>query len=250
MAEKRTILGIAVDDVTIDEAVAWVLDHALASPCRQVVTVNPEFIMAAQRNRAFADVLNAADLSVPDGAGLIWAARWLRSPLRQRVAGVDLVDALARQSARRGLRLYFLGAQPGVAAQAACVLAERYAGLIVAGSFAGSPSPGDESAILERVTEASPHVLLVAYGAPQQDLWIARNRARIPAGIAMGVGGSFDFISGRVRRAPGWMQELGLEWLFRLWHEPWRWRRMLALPRFVWAIVRAGRIGAGRLHVL
>jgi N-acetylglucosaminyldiphosphoundecaprenol N-acetyl-beta-D-mannosaminyltransferase len=237
MSERRTILGISVDDVTMDEAVSWIVHHAVDGACRQVTTVNPEFIMAARRIPAFAAAINGADLCVPDGAGLLWAARWQRSLLRQRVAGVDLVDALARESARLGLRVYFLGAQPGVAAEAAAVLTRRYPGFMVAGAYAGSPSPREERDILERLARSAPHILLVAYGAPQQDLWIARNRERIAAGVAIGVGGSFDFISGRVRRAPRRMQRLGLEWLFRLWLEPWRWRRMLALPRFVWAVL-------------
>ena len=240
MSTRRTILGISVDDVTMDEAVSWVARFASGDTCRQAVTVNPEFIMAARSDAAFTAVLNNADLAVPDGAGLLWAARRQGTPLRMRVAGVDLVEALARESAGTGLRLYLLGARPGVAEEAASVLTERYPGLRVVGSFAGSPAREDENSILERVRSAAPHVLLVAYGAPQQDLWIARNRERISAGVAIGVGGSFDFIAGRVAHAPRRMQQLGLEWLFRLWHEPWRWRRMLALPRFVWAVL-AGR---------
>lgn len=220
------------------EAVEQIVASTAAAPCRQVVTVNPEFLMAARRDPAFAAVLNNADLAVADGVGLIWAARRLGHPLPERVTGVDLVEGVAAVAARQGLRLYLLGAQEGVAAAAAAVLCARYPGLIVAGTYAGSPATAEDDAIVARVNQAQAGILFVAYGAPRQDLWIARNRARLSAGVAVGVGGAFDFISGRSRRAPRWMQRLGLEWLHRLYHEPWRWRRMLALPRFVWAVLR------------
>ncbi len=241
MQPKRVfILGIGVHDVTMDEALQHIMAFATSGTFHHVVTVNPEFIMAARQNAEFAAVLNAADLAVPDGVGLLWAARWQGRPLRQRVAGVDLVERVAEASARRGLRLYLLGAAEGVAADAARRLTQRYPGLLIAGTYAGSPRPDEEEAILSRIIEARPHILFVAYGSPQQDLWIARNRERLGVGVAMGVGGAFDFIAGRARRAPLWVQRLGLEWLHRLLHEPWRWRRMLALPRFVWAVLSGG----------
>ena len=239
-ARRVLILGIGVHDVTMDEAVQQIVAFAASGDFHHVVTVNPEFIMAARENAQFAAVLNAADLAVPDGAGLLWAARQQGQPLRERVAGVDLVERVAEAGARWGLRLYLLGAQEGVAVEAARRLTQRYPGLLVAGAYAGSPRPDDEAAILSRISEARPHILFVAYGAPQQDLWIARNRERLGVGVAMGVGGAFDFIAGRARRAPRWVQRLGLEWLHRLLHQPWRWRRMLALPRFVWAVLTGG----------
>lgn len=220
------------------QAVDRIVASAAADSCRQIVTVNPEFIMAARRDPAFADVLNNADLAVPDGMGLIWAARWRGHPLPERVAGVDLVERVAAVAARQGLPVYLLGAQPGVAAAAATVLSAHYPGLIVAGTYAGSPAPDEDEAIVARVNQAQASILFVAYGAPRQDLWIQRNRARLKLGVAVGVGGAFDFISGCSRRAPRWMQRLGLEWLHRLYHEPWRWRRMLALPRFAWTVLR------------
>jgi len=232
------ILNIAVDDVTMDEAVARLMELATSGSFHHVVTVNPEFIMTARQDAAFAAVLNAADLAVPDGIGLIWASRLRGRPLRERVAGVDLVERTAAGAAQLGLRLYLLGARPGVADEAAARLIERYPGLTIAGAYAGSPLPVEEDTIIARIQQASPHILFVAYGAPQQDLWIHRNRQRLGVGVAMGVGGAFDFISGRSRRAPRSVQRLGLEWLYRLYHEPWRWRRMLALPRFAWAVLR------------
>ncbi len=240
-ASRVRILGVDIDNVTMAEAVEQLVGAAASGAFCHVVTVNPEFVMIAQRDAAFRRVLQTADLAVPDGVGLLWAARWRGAPLRERVPGVDLVERLSAAAARYGLRVFFLGAQPGVAEAAAAKLRDRYAGLPVAGTYAGSPRPEDEEYILALIEQARPHVLFVAYGAPQQDLWIDRHRRRLGPCVAMGVGGAFDFISGRAQRAPRWLQRLGLEWLHRLVREPRRWRRMLALPRFVWAVVTERR---------
>jgi N-acetylglucosaminyldiphosphoundecaprenol N-acetyl-beta-D-mannosaminyltransferase len=155
------------------------------------------------------------------------------------VAGSDLVPRIAERAAAHGWRLFFLGAGRGVAQEAAARLRRRYAGLQVAGTYAGSPALDEEAEIVDLVRAASPHVLLVAYGAPAQDLWIARNLERLGVPVCMGVGGAFDFVGGVRKRAPLWVQRLGLEWLYRLLQEPWRWRRQLALPRFTIAVLAA-----------
>lgn len=232
------ILGIRVDDVTMDEALAMVDAFIADGGPHQITTVNPEFVVEAQRNAPFRVVLEGADLSLPDGVGLLWAARALRQPLRERVAGSDMVPEVARLSARRGYRLYLLGAAPGVAERAAEMLARDCPGLRIVGTHAGSPSPCDEDDIVARVVAAEPDVLFVAYGAPRQDLWIYRNLHRLNVPVCMGVGGALDFIAGVAVRAPEWMRRAGLEWLHRLWRQPWRWRRMLALPRFATLVFR------------
>ncbi|MGB8647980.1 MAG: WecB/TagA/CpsF family glycosyltransferase [Anaerolineae bacterium] len=234
------ILGVRVDDVTMAEALALageMIDGPAAS-CRQVVSVNPEFIMTARRNPAFARVLAASDLNLTDGANLIRAARWLGLTLRERVAGSDLAPRLAARAAERGWRLYLLGAAEGVAAQAAANLQKEHSQLQVVGTWAGSPALREEDELVKRVNASGAQVLLVAYGAPAQDLWIARNRERLAARVAIGVGGTFDFIAGRVPRAPLWMQHAGLEWLFRLARQPWRIKRQAALAGFVWLVLR------------
>ena len=235
------ILGVRVDDVTSDEALALIQRFIAQRTPRQICTVNTEFIMAAQRNETFRQVINDAAICLPDGVGILWAARRLGHPLRERVAGSDMVEQIAAHAARRGWRVYLLGAAPGVADKAAAILQARHAGLDVAGTFAGSPVPAEEEAIVERIRATQPDVLFVAFGAPSQDLWIARNQPRLQVPVAMGVGGALDFIAGVAKRAPGWLQRLGLEWLYRLIREPWRWRRQLALPRFVWRVWRVRR---------
>jgi N-acetylglucosaminyldiphosphoundecaprenol N-acetyl-beta-D-mannosaminyltransferase len=183
--------------------------------------------------------LNEADLTVADGAGLMWAARYLGKPLRARVTGVELVRSLARMAEKRGFRIYLLGAREGIAQAAARVLQDEYPNLLIAGTYAGSPALEDEEGIINRIVAARPHMLFVAYGFPQQDMWIERNRNRMNVPLSMGVGGAFDYISGAIKRAPAWIRRLGLEWLYRLIRQPWRWRRMLRLPRFVWLVLRS-----------
>ncbi|MHB1294761.1 MAG: WecB/TagA/CpsF family glycosyltransferase [Anaerolineae bacterium] len=230
------ILGIRIDNVTVSETLD-VLDCFVAERRpHQVVTVNPEFVMEAQRNDAFRVTLAASDLSLPDGAGLLWASRVLGKPLRERVTGSDSLPLIAQRSAQRGHRLFLLGAAPGVAERAAAILCRDNPGLQIVGTYAGSPDPSEEEAIVARVRAARPDYVFVAYGAPRQDLWIHRNLQRLGVPVCMGVGGAFDFVAGLAVRAPVWMRRLGLEWLHRLWHQPWRWRRMLALPRFAWHV--------------
>jgi len=243
-APTRRILGVRVHDVTMAEALRIAEGFLAEGGAHQICTVNPEFVMHARRDPAFFHVLERADLNVPDGVGLLWAGRVLKQPLRERVPGVELMEALAARAAERGWKIFLLGAAAGVAERAAAVLRARYPGLIVAGTFAGSPRPEDAPLILERLRRARPDLLFVAYGAPQQDLWIARHQPELGIPVAMGVGGAFDFIAGVVPRAPRWMREAGLEWLYRFIRQPWRWRRMLALPRFVLAVL-AARYGKG-----
>ncbi len=226
------ILGIPIHDVTLEEAVeqaaAWVREGG----AHQMATVNPEFVMAARRDVAFRDVLERADLCLPDGVGITLAARYLGRSLRERVAGVDLVEALAARAAREGWRLFFLGAAPGVAERAASVLAACHPGLAIAGTYAGSPREEEEEEIVQRVRASGADILLVAYGAPAQERWLARNLARTGAKVGIGVGGAFDYIAGVVPRAPRWMRRVGLEWLYRLIRQPWRWRRQRVLPLY------------------
>ena len=230
---RFTLLGVPVDALTEAEAVDWVARAIAEGRPRLVISVNPERIMHAGRDPAFATVLRQADLALADGAGVLWAARRLGHPLPGRVAGVDFVKALAARGAAAGWRFFFLGAAPGVAAAAGQVLRDSYPGFVLAGAESGSPEQGADPATTEAIRSSRAQVLLLAFGAAAEEAWLSRNLERSGAVIGLGVGGAFDFISGRARRAPPWMREHGLEWLHRLGRQPWRWRRMLALPRFV-----------------
>lgn len=236
--ESISILGVKVHRLTSTQAMNMVRRFMTEPRLHQVATVNPEFVIAAQQNANFHQVLNGADLCLPDGVGLILAGYRKGKPLPERVAGSDFVYALADEAARQGWRLYLLGAAPGVAEQAAITLQSKYPGLQIAGTYSGSPDESENEEIVERINQSSADVLYVAFGAPNQDLWIARNReALVGVRVAIGVGGSLDFIAGTALRAPEWVQRIGLEWLYRLVREPWRWKRMLALPRFAFLIL-------------
>lgn len=197
----------------------------------QIVTVNLDFMRLADRDPAYRAVLNRADLAVADGMPLVWFSRLGTASLPERVAGIDLVEQCCRLATEESVPVFFLGALPGVAAEAARVLSGRYPGLRIAGTysppFGPASSEGDEE-IVRVVSAAGRCVLLVAFGAPRQDRFISDHLHEFDAAIAMGVGGSFDIFAGTLRRAPFWMQRTGFEWIWRLMQEPRRlWRRYL-----------------------
>ena len=235
------ILGVRIDDVTFEETIATIQNYIQTGGFHQIVTVNPEFVMAAQTNEEFRDTINHSDLSLPDGIGIWWASRRMGTPVRQRVPGVDLVWRLAQLAHESGCRIFLLGAMPGVAERAAGKMTRAFPCAQFVGTFSGSPHSDQAEDILARVHAARPHILLVAFGAPTQDLWIARYAGQLAVPVCVGVGGSFDYIAGEQPMAPPFLRKVGLEWMFRLLTQPWRWRRMLALPRFAWQVLWSKR---------
>ena len=233
----RVILSVPVHDVTYTETLDWIQRAITAGEPRQLCTVNPEFVMTAQIHSEFLRVLQNADLCLPDGQGLLWAARWHGLALRERVAGSTLLGLLAERAAIHGWRMFFLGAAPGVAARTAAILERQHQDLPAIETMEGNPRPEAAAGIVARVRAARPDILLVAFGAPTQELWINRHSETLRVPLMIGIGGAFNFLAGVTPRAPLWAQRLGLEWLHRLCMQPWRWRRMLALPRFAWAIL-------------
>lgn len=207
--------------------------------CRHVVTLNPEYVMLAKRHDGFANAVRRGDLITADGIGVLIAARLLGEPLGRRVdrvTGTDLVDWLAAASGTLAAPLFLLGGRPGVAEEAARRLASRVPAARIAGWWGGgTAAAADDERTLTRLRESGTRALLVAYGAPGQVLWIERNRdALAEAGVrvAIGIGGVLDFLAGAVPRAPSIARRAGLEWLYRLIREPWRWRRQVVLPVF------------------
>lgn len=243
--ESITILDVPLHRVTMEQTVDLVGVFMTQPGGRQIATVNPEFIMTAQQDAQFMGILQGADLCIADGIGLVLASRWMNVPLPERVPGSELVYRLAEAAAAHGWRLFLLGAAPGVAEEAAAIFQSRYPELIIAGTYAGSPDEAENENIVNMINDSQADLLFVAYGAPKQDKWIARNREEFTTvRLAMGVGGSLDFITGRSKRAPQWVQQIGLEWLHRLIKEPWRWRRMLALPQFAVKVLFTPRGGS------
>lgn len=253
MGNKVTILSVRVDNRTSSDIVEVIREwlSTRSGKLRHIVTVNPEFIMMARADPSFEHVLNCADLATPDGIGVILAARLQGVHLAGRLTGVDLTGLLA-EIREPAPKLFLLGAADGIAREAAQRLIQQHPGVAITGTWSGSPRDDDLNEIDARITESGADTLLVAFGAPEQDLWIERHNQRL-AGcgivIAIGVGGTFDYLSGRVPRAPRLIRRIGFEWLYRLIRQPWRWRRQLALPKFV-ALVFWERItGKGRASV-
>lgn len=238
--ERIFLLGIPIDGYTyttwLDQIAEWI--HHPSTHLHQICTVNPEFLMIAQKDAEFFKLLRRVDANVPDGTGLLIGAKLIGQSLPSRVTGSDGLPRLALRAAEAGWRIYFLGAAEGVADLTATKLKQANPHLPIAGVYAGSPADEEVDAIIEKINASKADILLVAYGAPKQDLWIDKHRDRLNVKVAIGVGGAFDYISGIVPRAPGWMRQLGLEWVYRLYKQPWRWRRMVRLPLFVIAVLR------------
>jgi N-acetylglucosaminyldiphosphoundecaprenol N-acetyl-beta-D-mannosaminyltransferase len=236
--ERARVLGVPVDAVTTAEVLRFVRRRIEDRQPAQIVTVNAEFAIRARRDERFRAVLERAELATPDSAGILWALRRQGVDLPYRVGGSDLLWSLCLQAEEFGHRVFLLGGANGVAQAAAHRLGAAYPRLPIAGTYSGSPSPLDESSIVHLIRRSRTDILFVAFGAPQQELWIARNLAATGALCAVGVGGSLDYIAGTVKRAPIWLREHNLDWLWRLIQQPWRWRRMLALPQFAWLVIR------------
>jgi len=229
---SRRILGVRIDDVTEDEAVARCVAF-VAEGRRGVVTPNPEIVMAARADRALRHALARADLAIPDGGGLLLAARLWGQPFRAQVRGSDLTSHLLAEAATRDWRVFLLGGAPGVAEAAAAQIQARWPALRIVGTDAARADEAHDQATRGAIAAAGRvDLLLVAFGASRQEGWLARNLPLLDVGVALGVGGTLDFLAGRVRRAPRPIRRMGLEWLFRLIVQPWRWRRQLRAARF------------------
>lgn len=229
---QQTSAPFPVDPLTIATAARHICALAEAGERAHIVTLNPELVMRARRDAGLARVLRAARVVTADGVGVVGALRLAGQPAPARVTGVDLIVALAREAAARGLPIFLLGAPPGVAQETAERLAELAPNVRIVGWWAGSPQPRDDAEAVARIRASGARLVFVAYGAPAQEFWIARNLSALPALVAIGVGGAYDMLTGRIPRAPRWMRAAGLEWLHRLARQPYRWRRMLALPHF------------------
>jgi len=236
-----SVLGCRVDAIGCDAAVAWIA--ALANPSSSsgqavaepglVVTLGVEMVMAAQRDAAFRDTIDRAALVTCDSIGLLLASRLRGGPLRERVTGIELVDALAARSASNGdVRLYLLGGAADTAARAGAALLRRFPGAVVSGSRDGYFGPEENDAVAAAIRASGANVLLAGLGFPKQEFWIDQHLAATGCGVGIGIGGSLDVYAGNVVRAPEVFRRTGLEWAYRLGKEPRRWRRQLALPRF------------------
>lgn len=233
------LLDVWIDKVDLEGAVAEIDTFVQVGTPHQVMTVNVDFLRLSYQDAAFRNLINTSDLVVPDGMPLLWASRLLGDALPERVTGVEMISACARLAVERGYSIFLLGAKPGVARDAAAALKRRYPGLRIAGTYAppvGPFSPDEEMRMVRMIQELRPEMLFVAFGAPKQDQWIRKHLGHLGVPVCMGCGASLDFLAGRVKRAPLWMQLHGLEWLYRVGQEPTRlWKRYFIddLPIFM-----------------
>lgn len=225
---KKNILGVDIDNLTLEEAVAAGCALLEQDGSHYVVTPNPEFILTAKKNEAFQSVLNAADLSLPDGIGVIYAAKLLGRPLKGRAPGIEFAQGLMEHLAQSEKKLFLLGAKPGVAEQAAENLCKTYPGLTICGVNDGYFK--DDAPVIEKIKASEADVVFVCLGAPKQELWMAKNGPNTGAALLVGLGGCLDVFAGNVQRAPELWQKAGMEWLYRLIKEPSRFGRMARLP--------------------
>ena len=237
MKEIATILGVPVVAYTMDEAVVKLTEDTRKNKRNFVVTANAEIIMMAQADPEYKKILSeTAELILPDGAGTVWAGNYLGYTIPERVAGYDLYLRLLEEAANSKIPVYFFGGKPGIAEEAAQEGKRRLPGLKVSRCRNGYFSAEEEPGIIEDINRSGAAMLFAALGAPKQEKWLAKYRKRLKPCLLMGIGGSFDVLAGKMQRAPKWMQDAKLEWLFRLLKQPSRFGRMLALPKFVFAV--------------
>ena len=238
MSNKVDILGVQVDSLTMAEAVDKADQFMEEKACVLIATANAEMIMRATHDRELMRILNEAALVVPDGAGTVWAARHLGCEMPERVAGYDLAQHLMKLAPEKNQRIYFFGSAPGVAEKAKNKAEELYPGIQIVGVRNGFFTQKDEAEIIREIREAKPDLLLVALGVPKQEKWLAAHKEELQVPVSIGVGGTLDVMAGVMKRAPKWMQEAKLEWLFRGMLQPKRAGRLVALPKFVWKVLR------------
>ena len=231
------VLGVSFDNVTMDEAVDKAMAFLEEDRPHLAATPKPEIVQRAGRDPEYAEVLRQADLVIPDGIGVVYAARILGRPLKGRVPGIDLASALMERMARTGKRLFLLGAKPGGAEQAAVKLQAEHPGLVVCGAHDGYFQ--EDGPVVEAIRTARADVVFVCLGFPRQEKWAAAHGQAAGARLYIGLGGALDVFAGKVERAPEQFQRLGLEWLYRLMKEPSRIGRMAKLPLFLVSAVGA-----------
>lgn len=232
---RTDVLHVGFDNVTMDEAVELALGLTLEDGFKYAVTPNPEIVWVARKDAELSEALRSAALVIPDGIGIIYGAKILGRPLKEKVGGADFAVKLMEELGKRGKSVFLLGAKPGVAEKAAENLAEACPGLIIAGTHDGYFT--DDGPVIDIINAAAPDLLLVCLGAPKQEKWMLKNASRLSARLAIGLGGSLDVYAGVVERAPEIMRKLNLEWLYRVGRDPKRYGRGLRLPAFLFAVI-------------
>jgi len=233
MAEKIDIHGVMIDNVTMDEALSRVLKMLDGKTPNKIYTPNSEIIMQACRNKSLMDILNSAELTIPDGAGVILASKILGRPLKQKVSGIDLVRKIFESTKNRAISFFILGGKPGVPEKASINIFSEFPKAKIAGFHHGYFKDSEVPDIINKINESKAEILLVGLGAPKQEKWIYNYADKLNSKVIMGIGGSIDVFAGTASLAPEFIRRAGFEWLYRLVRQPSRYKRMMDLPRFM-----------------
>ena len=228
---RVNVLGVGIDNLTLSEAVDKALSLISEHRCAYMVTPNPEIVMAAWDDPKVSKAIENADLVIPDGVGVMQAARILGTPLREHMPGIDAATEIIKRLASRGGSVFLYGARPGVAEKAAERMKQRFPELVICGTNDGYGN--DDGAVVSKINAAKPDFVMVCLGVPKQELWMAKHAAKLDAGLMAGLGGTIDVFSGQVKRAPLIWQKLKLEWLYRCFEEPKRFRKIKRIPQFI-----------------
>lgn len=233
MRKTVNIAGIAIDDITMDQAVQTIYEFIDSGKNHAIYTPNAEIMMEGITNKEIRHVLNTADMLVADGAGVVLASKILGKEVKQKVSGVDLVKNLLISSEKRPIRFFLFGGKPGIAEKAHANIICDYPCAQIVGTRNGYFTETDEEDIVNEINKSDADILLVCLGAPKQELWIHKNKDKLQVKACLGVGGTLDILAGNVKLAPDFFRNNGLEWLYRLYKEPYRFKRMLRLPKFI-----------------
>lgn len=242
MKDKVNILGVYVDMVNIPQAADKIMGFFEEEKLHKVYTPNSEILMVAYKDEDFAKLLNDAELLTADGIGVVYASKILGRPIKERAAGYDIACEVLERIKGTEHSVFLFGGKPGVAETAKEKLEEKYPGIKIAGMRNGYFKPEEEPEIVKEINDSGADLLFVCLGAPKQEQWLARNAEGLKGvRVAMGIGGSLDVFAGTAERAPEFYCKHGLEWFYRLKKEPWRAKRMLALPKFGMTVILHGR---------
>jgi N-acetylglucosaminyldiphosphoundecaprenol N-acetyl-beta-D-mannosaminyltransferase len=235
---RVSIYGVKVSKLNMKQTVEWLTDAIANRRPTQVITANPIMLMTALEQPEYMAMMRRAELIVPDGAGLVWAASHIGEPVAEKVAGIDLMHELLGIGEIRGWRIFLLGASPEIIQVTAGKLRAQYPKLQLVGVRDGYFKAEDNEAVVRQIRDAAPDILFVGRSADKQEPWIDQYKTELQVPVMMGIGGSFDVLSGRLKRAPKLFIRMRLEWLYRLLQEPWRYKRMLILPKFAVKVIR------------
>ncbi|WP_334302865.1 WecB/TagA/CpsF family glycosyltransferase [Tepidibacter aestuarii] len=243
--ERINILGVPVHKVDMNEALNASSNFFDRDKKSVIVTPNSEIVMMAKDDEKFLNIIKEADLVIPDGIGLVIASKIIKNPLTERVTGIDLMENILNYCNENNKSIFILGGKPGVADKAVENIVKKYPNIKNSGAHhgyfkghhIGHEGHDEEKEVIRKINEIKPDILFVAFGAPKQELWIQRYKDEVDTSVFMGVGGSVDVYAGEVKRAPEVYQKFGLEWFYRLVKEPWRYKRMMLLPKFIVQVI-------------